>query len=200
MLSWIIRHVQLVTGSLVPEREWWRTATRSRVLVAVALRPVEASFGLALLGVGAGLYARHEESRGALVIVLACALAVGYCLCLSARRAGDLLALQLVPHPENQLSGSKQRLLIAVTVAAIGGLLWCSYRIFTQGFFGTGLARAPIVTAVAAAAAMVALAYVAIACGRAHGLVKANPPFHEALESRIYGEAWRGWKSYRDWG
>jgi hypothetical protein len=196
-LSLLVRGVQVYADGVVQQRDWWRDATPSRVLGAIAGRLFRLAFAFVIMATGASFYARYEERGGAYVLLVAFAGIAAGCLCGSARRVGELLALQLVPYPDDPPSADKRRMLVVTAFAAVAGLCWCAYRIWTNGYFGSGLVRGPIVTGVMAAVAMTALAYIAIACARAHALITASPSFHEALQASIYANKWYSVKNYR---
>ncbi|HEY5809930.1 MAG TPA: hypothetical protein VIT67_18295 [Povalibacter sp.] len=178
-------------------REWWRDATPSRVLYAIAGRGLRLAIAFVVMAVGTSLYAFQDQRTGAYVLMCVFACCAAWCVCFSARSMGELLALQLVPNPDDQLPVHKRRLLVLTALAPVAGLGWCAFRIWTYGYFGSGLVRGPIVTAVMATVAMTALAYIAIACARAHALTTTQPPFHEALEADVYARKWYSVKNYR---
>jgi hypothetical protein len=189
LMSKLVRAVQFSTEAYVRDRDWWRDADPSWVVLVIAGRAFVYSLILLVTAVGLSLYRTPRTFDIANALVLAASIFSAYLLVFSACRAGDALALYFVrdADPHARVAPWVRMLTLAVAVLGLSIILWCVYCVVI------GLEQQ---SRIAFVATLMAGLYLFAGATRAFAMLRQSS-FYPTLVERVYGASWRGFKNFR---
>ena len=198
ILSKVVRSVQFTTESYVRDRDWWRDADPSWVVLVIAGRAFAYSLIVLVAAAGVSLYGIHQGNGIADALALLTSACSACLFAFSACRIGDALALFLVrdADPNVRVAPWIRMLILAVALLGLAVILRCGYCIAVAEVLGTRWTDQPVQYLIALIPPLIAGIYLFASAARAFAMLR-QPSFYPALVERVYGPSWRGFKNFR---